>query len=220
MNRNSIYTAHVEHVSDMVLAYQKYQNDGIASQYDECIYEFTGHFPFTRMRSSEIQLGLGSNCNHLQHQLSRSLIGNGYRREHRQHLQPMIICFFDQEGSRRGHSSDRCEFPHVHGICVIHPSTKEAFMRITKRNYDGRFELITPPPDFREITFGRTNNGTNGIMGFTDYALKSDKIKSRSDDNLFTFGVYPDNTSWNKYLSIIPESELRQHSFIKNKKMH
>ncbi|MFY4174777.1 hypothetical protein ACOQIX_27855, partial [Klebsiella pneumoniae] len=72
----------------------------------------------------------------------------------------------------------------------------------------------------REITFGRTNNGTNGIMGFTDYALKSDKIKSRSDDNLFTFGVYPDNTSWNKYFLMIPESELRQHSFIKNKKMH
>lgn len=220
MNRNSINTAHVEHVSDMILAYQKYQNHGIASQYDECIYEFTGHFPFTGMRTSELQLSLDSKCNHFQHHLSRSLIGNNYRKEHRQHLQPMIICFFDQEGSRYGYSSDRCEFPHVHGICVIHPSTKEAFLKKTKRNYVGRFELITPPPDFREITFGRTNNGTNGIMGFTDYALKSDKIKFHSGENIFTYGIYPCNTSWNDYFSMIPESELRQHSFIKNNKMH
>lgn len=220
MNRNSIYTANIEHVPDIVLAYQKYQNNGIAPQDGDCIYEFTAHLPFTRMRSIDIQISLDSKCKHLQHHLSRSLIGNSYRKEHIRHLQPMIICFFDQEGSKYGYSSDRCEFPHVHGICVIHPSTKEAFLNITKRNYDGRFELIMPPPDFREITFGRTNNGTNGIMGFTDYALKSDKIKSRSDDNHFTFGVYPDNTSWNEYFSMIPESELRQHSFKKNSRIH
>ena len=220
MNRNSIYQAYVEDVSDKILAYQKYQNNGIAPQDGDCIYEFTAHLPFTRMRSIDIQISLDSKCNHLQHNLSRQLLGNNYRKVNLHRMQPMMVCFFDQEGSRYGYSSDKSVFPHVHGFCVLHPSTKDAFMKITKRNYDGRLELINSISGFREITFRPTGNDTYGIMGYTDYALKYDKIKSRSDDNHFTGEIYPQQSRWNMHLNIIPESELRQHSFIKNKKMH
>lgn len=210
----------MEHVSDVTLAYQNFQNKGVPQEENIYIYEFTAHLRFTNRRSSEIQHTIDDMCNHLQHQLSRLLLGNNYRKKNLQPLQPMIICFFDQEGSRLGISSDRCEFPHVHGICVLHPSTKDAFMEITKRNYDGRFELKTIPSDFREITFAPTNNDTNGIMGFTDYALKNNKIRSRSGDDLFTYGIYPRNESWNNHFEKIPESELRKHNFIKKSRMH
>ena len=181
---------------------------------------FTAHLRFTHRRSSEIQYSLDGSCNHLQHDLSRSLIGNSYKKKHIQYLQPMIICFFDQEGSMVGISSDTCEFPHVHGILILHPSTLDAFMKITKRNYDGRLELKKQTYDFREITFKTTNNDTNGIMGLIDYYLKNDKIKSRSGDNIYSYGIYPSNTSWGNHLAMIPESELRQHNFIKKSKMH
>ncbi len=159
-------------------------------------------------------------CNHLQHDLSRSLIGNGYKKKHKQYLQPMIICFYDQDGSRQGISSDRCEFPHIHGILILHPSTLDDFMKITKRNYDDRLELRRQTNEFREITFKPTHNDTNGIMGLTDYFLKNDKIKSRSGDNIYSYGIYPSNTSWDNHLKLIPESELRKHKFVKKRRMH
>lgn len=213
MKNTALYKAPVEHISDLLHAYQYYQHNGNVPENLRNIYEFTGHLHFTNRRSTELQFQMNEIANHLHNQLCRSLLGNSYRKLQKQRFQPMIICFFDQEGSREGVSTDKCEFPHIHGLCVIHPHTDDDFYKLTEPSSGNRFRLKQAISGFRDITFKPTENDTNGIMRFTDYCLKSDKIKSHSGNNIFTYGVYPKNNKWTVYLNEISEKDLRKHNY-------
>ncbi|MBX8783619.1 hypothetical protein HBA94_07565 [Ochrobactrum sp. GRS2] len=210
INYKNLRNAEVTHGLNLINAYQDYQYSATSID-TTCIYEFTGHLQPTSWNSTNIQFSIGKKNNHLHHQICRSLVGNNYKKLFKHRLQPMMICFYDQEGSRYGVSSKQCEFPHIHGLLIIHPSTKENFMKIVELDNNNRLRLKTKNSNFRQVTFSPVYGGIEGIKKFIDYCYKSDRIKARTGESIYKDGVYPKNPSWDNYFYNIPNAELYKY---------
>ena len=174
------------------------------------ISEFTAHINNTDRRTTELQFGLDKMCSDFHSHISRQLLGNNWGISKNLHKQPMLVCFFDHEGTRQRKRLDRSVYPHVHGLMVIHSNTLDRFIDITEERASERRYLLQKPWAFREVSFNPVFDGVEGLKRFVNYSLKFDKTNEKSGNNIFTLDMYPKaNKDWNTYLKEISEGDLR-----------
>lgn len=212
----------VTHIPNLMNAYGRFQYHsepdkiwslGNEIDHQKHVYELTAHFNNTDRRTTELQFGMDKMCCDFHSHLSRSLLGNNWTITKNLHKQPMLVCFFDHEGTRQRQSLARSVYPHIHGLLLIHDATFEKFIDITEKRPNERRYLLQKPWAFKEVSFKPTFNGVEGMKEFVSYALKFDKTSAKSGNNLFPWDIYPkSNKKWNSALNEIPENELRYYS--------
>lgn len=232
MKQTDYYQAFPVHILNLINAYHNYQYHGhylyqgrsleSTLAHDHCIYEFTALLKSSNKRTIDIQSEIDDQCNNLQTHISRLLLGNNFSKPNKNRLQPMLIGFFDFEGSRQGRIPNRCNIPHIHGFLVLHTKSKDKF-RDFITSYDvRRLQLINIPSEFKEVSFQRiyrgnkgkiqkTGNEIEGITKFADYSLKSDKLLQRKGENSAIVSVYPKNKRWEEYFRSLSNRELYKY---------
>lgn len=219
MNKEFYYEELVTHVPNLMNAYGRFQHQSEPEQTwsleneikrGQYIYEFTAHLNNTDRRTADIQFGLDKMCSDFHSHLSRLLLGNNWRITKNVNKQPMMVCFFDHEGTKQRKRLDRSVYPHVHGLIVIHDTTLPQFMGMTYNRTNERRYLLQQPRAFREVSFKPVYDGIDGLKRFVSYGLKFDKTNEKSGNNIYTLDVYPKaNKDWNTYLKEISEGNLR-----------
>lgn len=230
VNQTEYYNALSVHNLNMINAYHDYQYEtepwktlDSTLAFDDCVYEFTALLQSSNKRTVDIQSDIDEPCKNLQIQLSRMLLGNSFSKPNKNRLQPMLIGFFDFEKSRHGIIPTRCNIPHIHGFLVIHNKTKDKFKHLIEKQDDNRLKLLKIPPEFKCVSFQRiyyknraglqTNgNEIEGIIKFSDYSLKSDKLLQKIGDNSSIPVVYPKNKRWKTHYDNLPDMELNKYN--------
>lgn len=219
MNKEFYYDELVTHVPNLMNAYGRFQHQSEPEQTwsleselerGQHIYEFTAHLNNADRTTTELQFGLDKMCSDFHSHLSRLLLGNNWRTPKNVNKQPMMICFFDHEGTKQRKCLGRSVYPHIHGLMVIHDTTLAKFMDMTEENEKKRRYLLQKQWAFSEVSFKPVYGGIEGLKRFVDYSLKFDKTNEKSGNNIYTLDVYPQkNKDWNIYFSEIPETDLR-----------
>ena len=219
MNKEFYYDELVTHVPNLMNAYGRFQHQSEPKQTwsleselerGQHIYEFTAHLNNADSRTTELQFGLDKMCSDFHSHLSRLLLGNNWGISKNLHKQPMMICFFDHEGTKQRKCLGRSTYPHIHGLMVIHATTLAEFKNMTEERTGERRYLMQKQWAFREVSFKPVYDGIEGLKRFVDYSLKFDKTNDKSGNNIYTLDVYPQkNKDWNTYLKEISEGHLR-----------
>lgn len=219
MRKELHYKELVTHVPNLINAYGLFQYQAQPSWMwsleneilrGQCIYEFTAHLNNKEGSTTELQFGIDKMCRDFHSHLCRQLLGNNWTISKNLRKQPMLVCFFDHEGTRQRKLLERSQYPHVHGLMIIHRTSVARFMDLTIEYTNGRQHLLQKPWAFREVSFKPVFAGVEGLTRFVDYALKFDKTSEKSGNNIFTLDVYPkSNREWNTFLSEMPENDLR-----------
>lgn len=225
MIKENYYESLVTHVPNLMNAYHRFQYpqeqwrtlEDTLSQ-GQCIYEFTAHINKTNIKITDLQFEVDKMCSHFQSHLSRQLLGNKWKNTNKLHLQPMLITFFDHEGTRQFKKTEHALYPHIHGLTLLHDETLDRFMNITfekpneSEKPNRRRYLPHKSWGFQEISFGNVFNGVNGLKTFSDYCLKFDKMAQASGDGIFTMDKYPkSNNRWNAFFEEFPDRELYKY---------
>jgi hypothetical protein len=117
--------------------------------------------------------------------LSAAIIDKDPRK--RKKLQPLIHVSFDVEGGRARKFVSNPEIPHLHGIALIHPQTKEHFERaldsgIISKSIDGMTECVK----YEKVSY--TNKAMNKIA---TYCLKYTSVLKGNNVNYSPNDFFP-----------------------------
>lgn len=240
MKQTEFYQTLPVHFLNLINAYHNfqyhdhylYQGRSLESTlaHDHCIYEFTALLQSSNKTTVDIQYGTDSHCKNLQIHISRLLLGNNFAKPNKNRLQPMLIGFFDFEGSRQGKIPKRCKIPHIHGFLVLHTKTKDKFRDLITSYDVRRLKLINIPSEFKEVSFQRiyrgnkgkiqkTGNEIDGIIKFADYSLKSDRLLQRYGEYSSIVSVYPKNKRWENYFNSLSAATLNKYHTNNYKKL-
>ncbi|MDR6819576.1 hypothetical protein J2X76_004768 [Neorhizobium sp. 2083] len=91
-------------------------------------------------------------------------------------LQPLVMTFFDVEGSRHSQGGKGATMPHYHGIVLLHHDTVEEFLQhLTRNELDRSYSKSKPTYDFSSIHL-QPLPSYNDARRFLEYSTKYSKI--------------------------------------------
>ncbi|MCQ1772875.1 hypothetical protein NOI24_16315 [Neorhizobium galegae] len=112
------------------------------------------------------------------------------------HLQPLVITFFDVEGSRHSQAATTATMPHYHGVILIHHDAIHEFLRhLTRNQLDGTYGMSKPSSHFSSIYLQPLPTFADAER-FLGYSAKYTKHNADTNNNYNLTGYYPEKSKY------------------------
>jgi hypothetical protein len=111
-------------------------------------------------------------------------------------LQPLVMTFFDVEGSRHSQGGKGATMPHYHGIVLLHHDTVEEFLRhLTRNELNRSYSKSKPTCDFSSIHL-QPLPSFDDTRRFLDYSTKYSTIIADGRINHSPSNIYPEKSKY------------------------
>lgn len=103
-------------------------------------------------------------------------------------LQPLTYAAYDVEGSRRNNPARDAQIPHLHGIILLHPKTRNDFVRMLQegaltKSWDGSIE---------DVKFERHRGEIDDLDNIVKYVIKHSVRLTDINTNYQTWKIMPE----------------------------
>ncbi|MDM9647116.1 hypothetical protein [Rhizobium sp. S163] len=149
------------------------------------LYFFTAHLKYKMLPNSSSKQEYAMNAFRKYYiEMQRELIEHSRQTV----MQPLTYVAYDVEGSRYNSPAIDAQIPHLHGLMLLHPKTRDNFVRALEakmltKNSDGSIE---------KVTFEAHRGGLEDLSRIVDYTIKHSTTLQGNNYNFQPDMLLPD----------------------------